>query len=55
MQQVQIKVPIQNSFYVDSEQVFDHFRKYHLKILLGDFNVLLREKKFSTLQLGMTV
>jgi len=20
------------------EQVFDHFRKYHMKILLGDFN-----------------
>ena len=29
---------LKDSFYEDSEQVFDHFPKYHMKILLGDFN-----------------
>jgi hypothetical protein len=27
-----------DSFYVELEQVFDLFPKYHMKILLGDFN-----------------
>jgi len=27
-----------DSFYEELEEVFDHFPKYHLKILLGDFN-----------------
>ena len=27
-----------DSFYEESEQVFDHFPKYHMKMLLGDFN-----------------
>ena len=26
-----------DSFYKELEQVFDHFPKYHTKILLGDF------------------
>ena len=26
------------SFYEELEQVFDHFPRYHTKILLGDFN-----------------
>ena len=26
------------SFYEELEQVFDHFPKYHMKIMLGDFN-----------------
>jgi len=26
------------SFYEELEEVFDHFRKYHMKMLLGDFN-----------------
>ena len=26
------------SFYEELEQVFDHFPKYHMKILFGDFN-----------------
>jgi hypothetical protein len=30
-----------DSFYGESEQVFDHFPKYHMKILLGDFNAKL--------------
>jgi len=27
-----------DSFYEELEQVFYHFPKYHMKILLGDFN-----------------
>ena len=27
-----------DSFYEELEQVFDHFPKYHMKMLLGDFN-----------------
>ena len=27
-----------DSFYEELEQVFDPFPKYHMKILLGDFN-----------------
>jgi hypothetical protein len=27
-----------DNFYKELEQVFDHFPKYHMKILLGDFN-----------------
>jgi exonuclease III len=29
---------IKDSFYEELEQVFDHFPRYHMKILLGDFN-----------------
>jgi hypothetical protein len=36
-----------DSFYGELEQVFDHFPKYHMKILLGDFNAKLgREDTF---------
>jgi hypothetical protein len=27
-----------DNFYVELEQVFNHFPKYHMKITLGDFN-----------------
>jgi len=27
-----------DSFYEELEQVFDNFAKYHMKILLGNFN-----------------
>jgi len=29
---------LKDSFYEELEEVFDHFPKYHIKILLGDFN-----------------
>jgi hypothetical protein len=29
---------IKDSFYEELEQVFDQFPRYHMKILLGDFN-----------------
>jgi len=36
-----------DSFYEELEQVFDHFPKYQMKILLGDFNAKVgRENVF---------
>jgi hypothetical protein len=36
-----------DSFYEELEQLFDHFLKYHMKILLGDFKAKLgREDTF---------
>jgi hypothetical protein len=36
-----------DSFYEELQQGFDHFLKYHMKILLGDFNAKLgREDSF---------
>jgi hypothetical protein len=29
---------IKHSFYIELEQIFDQFPRYHMKILLGDFN-----------------
>jgi hypothetical protein len=29
---------IKDSVYEELEQVFDHFPRYHMKILVGDFN-----------------
>ena len=29
---------LKDSFYEELEEVFDHFPKYNMKILLGDFN-----------------
>jgi hypothetical protein len=38
-----------DSFYEELEQVFDHFPKYHMKILLGDLNAKLwREDTFKS-------
>ena len=34
-----------DSFYEELEQVFDHLPKYHMKILLGDFNAKLEREK----------
>jgi exonuclease III len=33
-----------DSFYEELEQVFDHFPKYSMKILLGDFNAYLERE-----------
>ena len=38
---------LKDSFYEELEQIFYHFPKYHMKILLGDFNAEVgREKIF---------
>jgi hypothetical protein len=35
---------IKDSFYEELEQVFDQFPRYHMKILLGDFNAKVGRK-----------
>jgi len=37
-----------DSFYEELEQVFDHFPKYHTKIILGDFNAKVGREYFQT-------
>jgi hypothetical protein len=38
---------VKDSFYEELERVFDKFPKYHMKILLGDFNAkAAREDNF---------
>jgi hypothetical protein len=41
-------------FYSEPEQAFNKFPKYHIKILLGDFNAKC-QKTFSNQQLGTRV
>jgi exonuclease III len=38
---------LKDSFSEELEQVFDHFPKYHVKILLGDFNANVSAPKQS--------
>jgi hypothetical protein len=38
MPQLTIKMMLWDSFYEELEQVFDQFPRYHMKILMGDFN-----------------
>jgi len=38
--------------YVELEQAFDHFPKYHMKNLLGDFNVKLGREDIFKLTIG---
>jgi hypothetical protein len=45
---------VKDSFYEDLERIFDKFPKYHMKILLGDFNAKVG-RTFLNLQLGMKV
>jgi hypothetical protein len=44
LHQVRIAVMIKNSFYEELEQVFHNFRKYHMKILFGDFNAKVKRE-----------
>jgi hypothetical protein len=46
---------VKDSFYEELECVFDKFPKYHMKILLGDFNAKVAGKIFLNRQLGMQV
>ena len=43
-----------DSFYEELEQVFDHFPRHHMKILL-DLNEKLGKENISSRQLGMRV
>jgi hypothetical protein len=46
MHQVKRKVMIKETFYEEIEQVFYHFLKHHMKILVGDFNVKVGRYNF---------
>jgi exonuclease III len=46
---------MKDSFYKELEHVFDKFPKYHMKILLGDFNAKVSREDISNPQLGMRV
>ena len=35
---------LKHSYYEELEQVFDHFPKYHMKMLLGNFNAKVRRE-----------
>jgi hypothetical protein len=41
-----------DSFYAELEQVFDHLPKYHMKILLGEFNAKVWRENIFNLILG---
>jgi len=40
------------SFYKKLEQVYEHFPKYHMKILLGDFNAKVGRQNILKLTIG---
>jgi len=42
-----------DSFYEELEQVFDQFPKYHMKILLGDFNAKVRRENIFKPTIGL--
>jgi hypothetical protein len=46
---------VKDSFYEGLERVFDKSPKYHMKILLGDFNAKVGREDFLNRQLGMKV
>jgi hypothetical protein len=43
---------VKDSFYVELERVFDKFPKYHMEILLGDFNAKVGRKDIFKLTIG---
>jgi exonuclease III len=44
---------MKDRFYEELEYVFNKFPKYHMKVLLGDFNAKVVGKTFSNQQFGM--
>jgi exonuclease III len=46
---------VKDSFYEELECVFDKLTKYHMKILLGDFNAKVGREDIFNRQLGMKV
>jgi exonuclease III len=46
---------VKDSFYEELERVCDKFPKYHMKILLGDFNAKLGKEDILNRQVGMKV
>jgi hypothetical protein len=43
---------VKGSFYEELERLFDKFPKYHMKILLGDFNAKVGREDIFTLTIG---
>jgi hypothetical protein len=43
---------VMDSFYEELESVFDKFPKYHMKILLGDFNAKVGREDIFKLTIG---
>jgi hypothetical protein len=43
---------VKNSFYEESERVFNKCSKYHMKVLLGDFNVKVCREDIFKLTIG---
>jgi exonuclease III len=43
---------VKDSFYEELECVFDKFPKYHMKILLGDFNAIVGKEDIFKLTIG---
>jgi hypothetical protein len=43
---------VKDSFYEELERVFDKFHKYHMKILLGDFNAKAGREDIFKLTIG---
>jgi len=41
-----------DSFLEELQQAFDHFHKYHMKILLGDFNAKVKRENIFSLAIG---
>jgi hypothetical protein len=46
---------MKDSFYMELDHAFDKCPKYHMKIVLGDFNVEVGRKTFSNQKLGMRI
>jgi hypothetical protein len=46
---------VKDSFYEELEHVFDKFSKYHMEILLGDFNAKVGRETFFKTQFRMKV
>jgi hypothetical protein len=43
---------VKDNFYEELEHSFDKFPKYHIKMLLGDFNVKVGREDFFKLAIG---
>jgi exonuclease III len=43
---------VKESFYEELERVFDKFPKYHMKILLGDFNAKVGKENIFNPKIG---
>jgi hypothetical protein len=52
---VEDKIDVKDSLYEELESIFDKFPKYHMKMLLRDFNAKVSREDILNQQLGMKV